>query len=126
MKIKRVYVAGRLGAVGDRTAPLLESLDNMRKMIRFSLDVFFAGFTPFCPALDHHFFFQLQEKEVITEAMIKRFSKDWLEVCEAMVLMPGWRQSKGSIAEKKLAEELGIPIFYSLEDLIDFNETQEG
>ncbi len=116
--IRRVYVAGRLGAVGDRTAPFLESLDNMRKMIRYSLDVFFAGFTPFCPALDHHFFLQLNDGEVITEAMIKRFSKDWLSVCDAVVLMPGWKQSKGSVAEKKLADELNIPVFYDLDELI--------
>ena len=108
-KIKRVYVAGRIGAVGDYSAPIIESLINMRRLIRESLDVFFAGFTPFCPALDHHFFFQLEEGEHITEPMIKRFSKDWLEACEAIYMTPGWKQSKGSITEKEMAEKLGIP-----------------
>lgn len=124
-KIKRVYIAGVLTPVGTSSSwAVSDYLSNLRKMIRASLDVFFAGFTPFCPALDHHFWFQLNEGEYITEAMIKRFSKDWLEVCEAVLLTPGWKKSEGTMAELERANDLDIPIFVSLEKLKKYNEEQ--
>lgn len=34
------------------------------------------------------------------------------EQAEAIVLLPGWEQSKGAVAEKTLAEALGLEVFY--------------
>ncbi len=121
--MKRIYVAGRLSPVGDRAHPVIEYLGNVKNLIRASLDVWFAGYTPFCPALDYQFWFHLNEGEFITEAMVKRYSKDWLEVCDAVMLTPGWRQSKGTLAEIKRAEKLKIPVFESLGEL-QKNDTQ--
>ena len=39
------------------------------------------------------------------EEMIRR-------CCDAMVMLPGWEYSKGSIAERKLALCMGMPVFY--------------
>ena len=120
VKIKRVYVAGLLTPRGTWSANLaIDHEINMRKMVRSSLDAFFAGFDPFVPAFDHTFWWVLQEGEIITEAMIKRFSKSWLEVCDAVLLTPKWQHSPGTLAEIKHAKELGIPVFETLDDLID-------
>jgi hypothetical protein len=118
MKIKRVYIAGLLTPRGTWSInPAIDYLANVRNMIRAGLEVFFAGFVPFIPALDCQIFLALREGERITEPMIKRYSKDWLEACEAMLLTEGWRKSTGTMAEIEFAKEKGIPIFESIQDL---------
>ena len=39
----------------------------------------------------------------------------WLEVSDAVVLVPGWEQSNGTKKEIEVAEKLGIPV-YSYDD----------
>jgi len=122
-KIKRVYIAGLLTPRGIWSVnPAIDYLANVRNMVRAGLDVFFAGFVPFIPALDFQIFLALRDGERITEPMIKRYSKDWLEACEAMLLTPGWRKSTGTLAEMEFAKELHIPIFESIEDLKKITE----
>lgn len=118
MKIKRVYVAGLITPKCTNSAnPAIDYLINMRNMIRAGIEVSKAGFTPYIPCWDFIVFLLLRDGEIMTEPMIKRLSKDWLEVCDAMLLTPGWRKSAGTIAEMEHAKERSIPIFESLEDL---------
>lgn len=117
--VRRVYIAGLLTPRGRWSKNLaIDHLINQRKMIRQALEALFAGFDPFVPAFDHQFWMVMSDNEVITEAMIKRYSKSWLEVCDAVVLTPGWQQSSGTLAEIKHAEALGIPVFKSLGELV--------
>ena len=120
MSIKRVYVAGLLTPRGHWSVnPAIDYLANIRNMIRVGKEVFFAGFVPFIPALDFQIFLALDEKEFITEPMIKRYSKDWLEVCNAVLLTEGWRKSRGTLFEIEFAKERNIPVFESLDELIN-------
>lgn len=122
-KIKRVYVAGILTPVGHfSTNPAIDYVIACREMTRWGWEALKAGFDPFIPAFDQQLWMVLREGEFITESMIKRYSKSWLEVCDAMLLTPGWQKSKGTLAEIKRAEELGIPVFKTLEDLIKAKE----
>lgn len=122
-KIRRVYIAGLLTPRGYWSANLaIDHLINQRKMIRHGLDALLAGFDPFVPAFDHQFWAVMRNGEVITEAMIKRYSKSWLEVCDAVVLTPGWKHSPGTLKEIEFAEQLGIPVFKSLKKLLDYTE----
>ena len=126
MKIKKVYVAGLLTPRGIHSKNLaIDHLINQRKMIRYALDVFFAGYDPFVPAFDHKFWMVMDDDEFITEAMIKRYSKTWLEACDAMVLTPGWQKSTGTLIEIKHAEEREIPVFKSLEELKVYSERED-
>ena len=121
-QIKRVYVAGILsgahGYYSQNTA--INYITGARELSKWGVKLLFAGFDPFVPSLDYPFWWVLQEGEHITEQMIKRYSKSWLEVCDAVLLTPGWQKSKGTLAEIKLAESLGIPIFKSLDELITY------
>jgi len=126
MAIKRVYIAGLLTPRGHWSVnPAIDYLANVRNMIRVGKEVFFAGFVPFIPALDLQIFLALDEKEFITEPMIKRYSKDWLEVCDAILLTEGWRKSRGTLLEIEFAKERKIPIFESLDDLIKAAEKEK-
>jgi hypothetical protein len=125
-KIKRVYVAGLLTPRGYwSTNQAIDYLINVREMSRWGLEAFQAGFDPFVPAFDFMFWF-VAEGQPITEAMIKRYSKNWLAVCDAVMLTPGWQKSSGTLAEIKYAKTLGIPVFDSLEELIKFTEETDG
>ena len=122
-KIKRVYVAGLLTPRGTNSVhPAIDYLLNIRNLVRWSLKVFFAGFDPFCPALDYLFFLLLHKGEHITEPMIKRFSKSWLEVSDAIFMTPKWKKSPGSVGEKEVAEKLNIPVFYKIKAMKEYNE----
>ena len=118
MKIQKIYVAGLLTPRGVWSSNLaIDHLINQRKMIRQALDVFFAGFDPFVPAFDRQFWMVMRDDERITEAMIKRYSKTWLEACDAMLLTPGWKKSDGTRQEIEHALKKGIPVFKNLKEL---------
>ena len=117
-KIQRVYIAGALSPNGSWSShAAIDYICNRREMIRWALKSFLAGYDPFCPAFDMEFWMQA-DGQPITEAMIKRYSKSWVEVCDAVVLTPGWQQSPGTIAEIKHARIHDIPVFASLDNLI--------
>jgi len=120
-KIRRVYVAGLLTPRGHWSAnPAIDYIINIREMIKWSWKAMQAGFDPFVPAFDWQFWMVMREGEHMTEPMIKRYSKSWLEVCDAILLTPGWQKSTGTLAEIKYAESLGIPVFKSLDELITY------
>ena len=54
--------------------------------------------------------------------MIKEYSLLWLELCDAVLLVPGWENSSGTRAELARAKELDIPVFGSLEAMTIWGE----
>ena len=119
--IRRVYIAGILTPVGYfSTNPAIDYIVACREMIKWGWQALQAGFDPFVPALDQMFWYVMGEGEYMTEAQVKRYSKSWLEVCDALVLTPGWQKSKGTLVEIERANKLGIPVFKSLEELVRY------
>jgi hypothetical protein len=41
-------------------------------------------------------------------------------------VIPGWENSKGTIAEIARAKELKIPVFYSFDELLQWKEVKES
>ena len=114
--MRRVYVAGAYSAPN-----VIDVLGNMRRGLRLSVEVLKAGFAPFSPWLD----FQFGLIEDVTLAEYYRYSLAWLEVADAVLVVPqGASQSKGTQAEIARARELGIPVFGTIEDLIDWRTTE--
>lgn len=95
----------------------IKFLDNLRKGMRVSTEVLMAGFAVFSPFIDYSFFFQCREGECIPIDMIQAQSMAWLEVSDAILLVPGWENSKGTLKEIERAHALGIPVIHSLEEL---------
>ena len=111
---KRIYVAG-----GMSDPDCLEFLANLRRGIRVSAELLLMGFAPYSPFIDFQFFLTLRNNEKITGEMIKAYAMAWLEVSEAVLVLPDYESSKGTITEIKRAEELGIPVYYSIEELVN-------
>lgn len=117
-KIIRVYIAGPLTPHGLwNKNHAIDYLLNVRNMIEAGKQCLLAGLTPFVPGIDFNFFLALRNGEEITEAMIKKYSIDWLLACDAMLLLPGWEKSHGTIVEYRIAIRHDIAVFESIESL---------
>ena len=125
MSIQTLYVAGAITPY-DSEHPVLGFLSNLRRGQRMGKDLLLKGFAPFCPFLDFLYFLQLEDGENITVKQIKDLSMVWLEKCDAVLVLPRYRKSEGTKAEIARAKELSIPVFYSVEDLEDYDEDLNG
>lgn len=119
-KRKRVYLAGPIvkGDLGDNITQAVDAMITLMK----------KGLAPFCPHLscfsggivgyaDGHYFAQAEVLPAGTK--LKDWygmSMAWVEVSEALLRLPG--EGKGSDAEVERAKELGIPVFYSVRDVV--------
>lgn len=43
---------------------------------------------------------------------------EWVLRCDAVLMLPGWQASPGSLLERKTAIAAGIPVFYNRTDLL--------
>jgi hypothetical protein len=111
--MKRVYVAGAYSADN-----VLDVLGNIQRGIRMSLRVLLAGHAPFCPWLDFHYCLLLRDNESVTVQQFYAYSLAWLEVSDAMLVLPGYEGSSGTLVEIARAKTLGIPVYYDLHDLL--------
>jgi len=120
MKRKRVYVAGAYGATN-----VLEVLANISRGIQMGMQVWKAGFAPYIPWLDFTLHVANPCPESTTMDECYEWSMAFLEVCDAVLVVPGWEESQGTMREIARACELSIPVFYSLKDLIKWRKANE-
>jgi len=110
--MKRVYVAGPYSANN-----IYDVFENMRKGMRAGVEVFLAGYSPYVPWHDFHHHLMFRDGESLSIDDYYEMSMAWLVVSDAVLVLPGWLRSKGTVAEVDKASRLGIPIFHSLDDL---------
>ena len=104
----RVYVAGpyTLGDVATNVANAIEAGNGLLN----------AGHTPFIPHLTH--FWHLLYPHLYGEWLA--YDSVWLMACDALIRLPG--DSRGSDAEVQLAQQLSIPVFYSMEAFLEYTK----
>jgi len=116
VRTRTVYVAGPFnsnGAVGV--------LGNMRRGIRTCIELLVKhNFAPFCPWNDA--FFALLTDEEIPIEKFYAYSLAWLEKSDAVLVLPGWENSKGTCREMARASDLGIPIFFDIDALLEWRD----
>ena len=111
-KIKRVYLAGCYSADN-----VLDVLKNIGRGEYYAGQLFMSGYAPFCPWHDKDYVIKNWNKE-FTVKMFYDFSMAWLEVSDMVIVLSGFEKSKGTLAEIKRAEELGIPVYYNIDKFL--------
>jgi hypothetical protein len=103
--MKRVYVAGKLN---DDACGYIK---NVHKMIIWAEKVRKLGFAVFVPGLDF-----LQGVIFGNWEYTDYFdnSQPWLDAADAVFLVPGWEQSKGTSLEIARAKRKNIPVYSDL------------
>ena len=120
--MKKIYIAGAMTPRGyrpDTHNAAIEYLLNIRDMLLDEQVLRDKGYVPFNPARDLLTFLSLPQGAVISEPQIKAESMAWLEDCDCIVFLPGWKTSAGCLAEEQRASELGMPCYYSLSEVPD-------
>jgi len=107
--MKCVYVAGRYSA-----STVIEVLENIRRGRRASTELLLKGYAVFVPWLDSELFLQLRDGETISLETIQAHSMSWLSKADLVYVLKGWEGSRGTIAEIKQAEELGIKVEFEV------------
>jgi len=106
----RVYIAGKLNA------DAVGYLKNVSNMMETAEAIRLAGFSVFIPAIDllcgiKHGYDSYEE--------YFENGQPWLMAADAVFLVPGWETSEGTKKEIETAEDLNIPVFDDMLDLIE-------
>jgi len=101
----RVYIAGPI-SLGDRVANIRQAILAADRALR-------AGHTPFIPHLD--FLWELVVESPYETRM--SYDHEWIKVCDALIRLPG--ESKGADREVVWARELGIPVYFGIDEFLD-------
>lgn len=107
---------GRLVAyvAGPYTAPTPEGIrSNIERAQQVALDCLREGLDPYTPHVS-----SMGIERGLSEPEWLALGLRWLERCDVVVLCPGWRTSRGTLAEIARAREFGIPV-------IEHGELQE-
>lgn len=99
--MKRVYIAGPFRAA---TPWAIEN--NIRVAETLALAAWRAGAATYCPHTSTRFFQHAAPDSVWLAGHLA-----WLGVADAVLLVPNWRRSEGTIAEVARAREIGLPVF---------------
>jgi hypothetical protein len=109
--MKRLYVAGSYSADN-----VLDVLKNIGRGEQYCAEFFLDGFAPFCPWHDKDYVLRNPDND-FTVKMFYDYSMAWLDVSDAVFVLPNSEESKGTQAEILRARKLNIPVFYDIKKL---------
>lgn len=88
---------------------------NVRRQMDAANVLMNLGYIPFMPLLVH-FHDQVHKREYSDWL---KWCMAWIEDCDCVLRLPG--ESSGADAEVARAKELGIPVFFSIPDIVRSN-----
>ena len=105
----RIYIAGPYRAATPKLvdANIKQARDAFAELLRL-------GHTALCP----HSMTARFERDYpdILDARYLETDLEWLRLCDAILLLPGWEDSSGSRAELDLAKRMGLLVFTNAAD----------
>jgi hypothetical protein len=101
--MKRIYIAGPYSK-GNMAYNVKAAMDVANDLINM-------GFAPFCPHLSH--FLDMNSPQPYEKWL--EIDNEYVKVCDAVLRIPG--ESSGADNEVRLAQSLGIPVYYDIDDL---------
>ena len=75
----------------------------------YALQIWKRGHGVICPQFNTFF---MDSATIPYETFMKADYQMILRACDAMLMLPGWTESKGASNERQLALANGIPVFY--------------
>lgn len=108
--MKLIYIAGPFRAPNE-----WEVHRNIRLAEEAAAMVWKLGHAALCPHKNSEHFSGLCSDENFLEGDLKMLS-----ACDAVLALPGFGKSAGTLGELARAAELGIPIFYASEYAVEF------
>lgn len=112
MKLKLVYVAGPF-----RAPDQWKQFQNIRRAETLAFEVWKLGAVAICPHLNTMHFQGALPDEVWLDGDLEIVRR-----CDALIMVEGWPRSKGTLKEKELAHELGIPVFIGGDDIDSYED----
>lgn len=120
--MKLVYIAGPFRSAsqdvpGEQNA--FGVLQNIMRAMSLSLEVWKAGAVGVCPHGNTFCFQGAADDKIWLDGDIELMKR-----CDAVLMTPDWQRSSGATAERDIARQEGMPIFYTLGALIAWLEGQ--
>jgi len=106
-----VYIAGPLTGKTEQ-----ETFDNIEVAEGLAYLAMLRSFAVLCP---HSLGRSFVNADELTPAFWYRTTLTMLLRCDAVLMAPLWKNSKGASNERRVALENDIPVFENLEDLVD-------
>jgi len=105
----RIYIAGKY-TDADR-----KQIDkNVEKADQAAREIARRGHTPFCP---HKLTNYWENDPVLKFEDFLRIDKEWLRLCDAVLMLDNWQESGGAREELEFASALGLRVFWSVDEV---------
>ena len=109
------------GELFDSADNVLDVFRHMRRGLAVAAEVRLLGFAEYSPWSDVMQHLLMPDSERLTVRDCYEVGMAWLEVSDAVLVVEGWTMSHGTQAEIARAEELDIPVFYSIGTLLEWS-----
>jgi len=111
----RIYIAGAITPTNKKINPVIEYGRNVKSFLDVAAKLIANGLAPFTPALD---FLLLINDIPLTVDDFYELDFAFLEVCDAMYVIPNYENSEGVLNEIEFARKHHIPIYFNIDILI--------
>lgn len=120
-EIKTTYVAGSITPKGLRKDAAIEYIENKRLGLQTTGILMLKGYYVYSPFFDDQICLQIGA-DLFETIDIRAHNAHFIQYCDAVVVIGAWHKSAGTKHEIELAEKLGIPVYYGLDEFLKRKE----
>ena len=107
-----IYIAGSYRAKTE-----WQLVANIREAERVAIDLWDSGYAVICPHKSTAHFGGVRD---LPDKIWLDGDFEMIRRCDAVVLVQGWERSVGTAAEIKLAQDIGVPVLESVQELYEY------